>query len=58
MEQQVTQINLQLYQPDILLQPRLSQYGIFDFHQAETLMEEGYRCVEVALPEIKEKLSK
>jgi len=58
MEQQVTQINLQLYQPDILLQPRLSQYGIFDFHQAETLMEEGYRCVKVALPEIKEKLSK
>jgi len=57
MEQQVTQINLQLYQPDILLQPRLSQYGIFDFHQAETLMQEGYRCVEAALPEIKEKLS-
>lgn len=57
MEQQVTQINLQLHYPDILLQPRLSQYGIFDFHQADALMKEGYRCAEQALPEIKEKLS-
>lgn len=57
MEQQVTQINLQLHHPDILLQPRLSQYGIFDFHHANALMQEGYRCVEEALPEIEEKLS-
>lgn len=57
MEQQVTQINLQLHHPDILLQPRLSQYGIFDFHQADALMQEGYRSVKEALPEIEEKLS-
>lgn len=57
MEQQVTQINLQVHEPDILLQPRLSQYGIFDFHEAEALIQEGYRCAEEALPEIKQKLS-
>ena len=57
MEQQVTQINLQVHEPDILLQPHLSQYGIFDFHEAEALIQEGYRCTEEALPEIKEKLS-
>ena len=57
MEQQVTQINLQVHEPDILLQPRLSQYGIFDFHEAEALIKEGYRCAEEALPEIKQKLS-
>lgn len=57
MEQQVTQINLQVHQPDILLQPRLSQYGIFDFHQADALMKEGYRCVKEALPEIEDQLS-
>ncbi len=57
MEQQVTQINLQVHQPDVLVQPRLSQYGIFDFHQAEVLMEEGYRAMEEALPEIQNKLS-
>lgn len=56
MEQQVTQINLQLHRPDILLEPRLSEYGIFDFHQADALIQEGYRCVEQALPEIEEKL--
>lgn len=56
MEQQVTQINLQVHPPDILLQPRLSQYGIFDFHQAETLMKEGYRCAQEMLPEIEQKL--
>ncbi len=56
MEQQVTQINLKVHQPDILLQPRLSQYGIFDFHEAEALVKEGYRSAEEALPEIKEKL--
>lgn len=57
MEQQVTQINLQIHQPDVLIQPRLSQYGIFDFHQAEALIEEGYRCMEEALPEIQNRLS-
>jgi len=57
MEQQVTQINLQLHRPDILLEPRLSEYGIFDFHQADALIKEGHRCVEEALPEIQDKLS-
>lgn len=57
MEQQVTQINLQVHSPDVLLQPRLSHYGIFDFHEADALIQEGYRCAQELLPEIEEKLS-
>ena len=56
MEQQVTQIQLQVTPPDILLQPHLSQYGIFDFHRAEDLIAEGYRCAQASLSEIRQHL--
>jgi NTE family protein len=56
MEQQVTQIQLKVTPPDVLLQPRLGQYGIFDFHQAEALIAEGYRCAQASLSEIRQQL--
>jgi NTE family protein len=53
MEQQVTQVKLEADPPDILIQPNLSKYGIFDFHCAEQIIQEGYDRTKSLIPEIK-----
>lgn len=42
MEHRITQANLQICQPDFLLQPALGHLGIFDFDKAEEAIAEGY----------------
>ena len=42
--------------PDILLAPKLSQIGLLEFYRASEAIEEGQRCVQRALPDIKEAL--
>ncbi len=56
MEQRITVANLEVHQPDLLLQPRLSSYGIFDFDQAEDLIEIGYTAMTPHIEAIKDKL--
>jgi NTE family protein len=56
MEQRVTQSMLTEHPPEILLQPPLSQYGIFDFHQAKAIIKTGYEYAQQQLPEIKAQL--
>ncbi|MFS8829819.1 patatin family protein [Synechococcus sp. R55.3] len=56
MEQIVTRSVLAEHPPDLLLQPKLSQYGIFDFHQADPIIQEGYRQMRRAIPELRQKL--
>ncbi|WP_242517613.1 patatin family protein [Leptolyngbya iicbica] len=53
MEQRVTHSMLTEHPPEILLQPPLSQYGIFDFHQAKAIIQTGYDYAQQQLPEIK-----
>lgn len=57
MEQQVTQGKLSSCPPDILIEPALGNFGIFDFHRADAIIEEGYRCMEQRLPELQQKLT-
>ncbi len=57
MEQLITQNNLRSCPPDILIEPPLGRYSIFDFHQADAMIEEGYRCMEELIPELQEKLA-
>ena len=42
--------------PDILLAPKLSKVGLLEFYRAGETIEEGEKCVEKALPDIKEAL--
>lgn len=56
MEQNITHSILDQYPPDLLLQPNLSQYGIFDFHEADPIIREGYRQMRRAIPELRQKL--
>lgn len=53
MEQQVTRVRLETDVPDILIQPDLMQFGIFDFQQAQPMIQRGYAQAESAIPEIK-----
>jgi NTE family protein len=54
MEQRVTENNLQRYQPDLLIQPDLMEFGIFDFHRAEPIMERGYEAARDMKPQIEQ----
>lgn len=56
MEQRVTRVNLQIYPPDLLIEPDLIDYGIFDFHQSKPMMQRGYDAAKAMMPEIKEVL--
>jgi len=56
MEQSITRSILAQHPPDLLLQPKLSQYGIFDFHEANPIIREGYRQMRRAIPELRQKL--
>jgi NTE family protein len=40
--------------PDVLIAPRLSSVGLFDFHRAEEAIRIGAEAAERALPELKE----
>ena len=39
--------------PDILLSPKLSHIGLLEFYRAKEAIEEGHKCVQRMLPEIK-----
>lgn len=58
MEQQVTQVNLVDYSPDLLLEPDLSDCGIFDFHRAKPTIQKGYDTAKAMMPQIKQILEK
>ncbi|MGF1497531.1 MAG: patatin-like phospholipase family protein [Elainellaceae cyanobacterium] len=54
MEQRVTENNLQRHQPDLLIQPDLMEFGIFDFHRAEPIIERGYAAARDMKPQIEQ----
>jgi len=58
MEQQVTEIRLAADVPDILIQPDLIKFGLFDFQQAHPLIQRGYDQAKSAMPQIKECLDR
>lgn len=57
MEQRVTEANLQIDQPDILIEPNLIEFGIFDFHQAQPMIQRGYDAANDALSDIRKYVS-
>lgn len=57
MEQRVTTINLEMCPPDVLIEPDLASFGIFDFHQAQPIIQQGYRQTQAMLPQIEQMLA-
>ena len=57
MEQKVTRLNLEIDAPELLVEPDLSKFGIFDFHQADLIIEEGYQKTRRCIPKLREILA-
>lgn len=56
MEQQVTLSRLEAHAPDLLVEPALSDYAIFDFQKANRIIRKGYRAMQDQLPALRELL--
>lgn len=56
MEQQVTRVRLETDKPQILIEPDLMEFGIFDFQQAQPMIQRGYQATEAVMAEIKQLL--
>lgn len=50
MEDQITRSRLAGEPPDLLLTPKLDHIGPLEFHRAKEAIDEGYACMEQALP--------
>ncbi|QNI69693.1 patatin-like phospholipase family protein [Cyanobium sp. NS01] len=56
LEQQVTHSRLNEHAPDLLIQPALAEFAIFDFHKADAIIGKGYTAMKRQLPALKELL--
>lgn len=54
MQDRITRARLAGDPPDLLISPRIGQFGWFDFHRAEDLIAHGTRAAERALESIQE----
>jgi len=52
MEHRITQNNLKIHKPDILIQPSLGHLGLFDFDQAAETIGEGRVVTKKVIDEI------
>lgn len=56
MQDRITRSQLAGDPPDLVIQPKLSEYGIMDFDKAEALIKIGEECVDLYKPILKYKL--
>ncbi|MDM7936810.1 MAG: patatin family protein [Cyanobium sp. CZS 48M] len=56
MEQQVTRSRLEAHAPDLLVEPPLNDFAIFDFHKANRIIRKGYRAMKGQVPALRELL--
>lgn len=56
MEQQVTRSRLETHAPDLLVEPILNDFAIFDFHKAEQIIRRGHTAMKDQLPALMELL--
>lgn len=52
MQNQIIRINLERFKPDILFEPDVSQFQLFDFREAQKLIKAGEKIVEEKLPQL------
>lgn len=52
-QERITRSRLAGDPPDIILSPKLAHIGLLEFHRAAEAIDEGRRCVERMLPEIR-----
>jgi NTE family protein len=58
MQDEITQKNLIVNKPEILIQPTLHASSIFDFHQAKKMIDAGYAITKKQIPNIRKLLNR
>lgn len=48
MQDRITRSRLAGDPPDVVLQPKVGEYGIMEFHRADEIIAEGERCVQAS----------
>jgi NTE family protein len=56
MQSQITEKNITLFRPDILIRPVLGSASLFDFYEAKKMIAEGYEKMKKELPKLKKLL--
>ncbi|MCK4835709.1 MAG: patatin-like phospholipase family protein [Candidatus Aminicenantes bacterium] len=57
MQKKITQCNLSQFKPDILIQPELDSFKLFDFDRAEVAINEGYDKTKQIIVDLKKKIN-
>ena len=57
MQERVTRYMLESYPPDILIEPHLNHFSIFDYDQAGSIISEGFQETMKAMPELHKQLN-
>jgi NTE family protein len=57
MQKKITQCNLSQFKPDILIQPELGSFKLFDFDRAEVAINEGYDKTKQIIVDLKKKIN-
>lgn len=56
MQNQITEKNVSMNPPDIMIRPILASANIFDFHRARSMIKVGHRKMEKEIPKLKKLL--
>lgn len=57
-QRKIGDLTFEKYPPDFLIEPRLDNFKMFDFHRAKEGIDEGYKKTEEIINEIKLKINK
>lgn len=58
MSKRITEANLRIHPPDVLVRPAVGHLGLFDFARAAEAIEEGYARMVEAMPEVLRRLER
>ena len=50
-QERLIELSIELYKPDVLVEPKVGNINIFDFYKAEEIIEMGYKAAETVLKE-------
>jgi len=50
-QEKLIELSIELYKPDVLIEPEVGNFSMFDFYKAEEIIENGYKAAEAVLKE-------
>ena len=50
-QEKLIELSVELYKPDVLIEPEVRNFNMFDFYKAEEIIVKGYDAAEKVLKE-------